>query len=253
MYSFRDNTIFSIGRKHRGKTFADILATDPGYIDWVLSLNKKHCKGDIKRLQRYAGEKMYPWEYMSKTKLLLHIQSAIASDQLKDILLVQILDAHPRTRGKNIVLNPNDDRGLAIKETDGQILSFSYRNTILPELRGEVNISRQKLLRALRNEVEEHIAEFRIIRGPGYHVDHDFNIAGNQFIELAFKFLQRPSLDLRVELVNIQEEYSRNLLVDRELASQWRQYHRENTQLRQITIRENLSIGGKKRKFYDEL
>ena len=67
-------------------------------------------------------------------------------------------------------------------------------------------------MRALRNEVEEHIAEFRIIRGPGYHVDHDFNISGNQFIELAFKFLQRPSLDIRVELVNIQEEYSRNLL-----------------------------------------
>ena len=54
-------------------------------------------------------------------------------------------------------------------------------------------------------------------------------------------------MDLRVELVNIQE-YSRNILVDRELASQ---YHREHVQRRQTTKRENLSTGGKKRKFYD--
>ena len=75
---------------------------------------------------------MYPWEYMSKTKLLLHIQSAIASDQLKDILLVQILNAHPRTRGKNIVLNPNDDRGLAIKETDTALFLSEYYITRAP-------------------------------------------------------------------------------------------------------------------------
>ena len=64
--------------------------------------------------------------------------------------------------------------------------------------------------------------------------------------------MQQPTLDLRVELVKSQE-YSRNLLVDRELAGQWRQYHRANAQLRQITKQENLSTGGKKRKFYDDL
>jgi hypothetical protein len=228
---------------HKNKRFSEIIE-DAGYCSWVLSI--PNFNGQMKRLQRYIGERKRPLQYWTITRLLAHCKRLYATNELNDPILRLILEAHEHTRGKTVVVNATGD-GLALFPHD----NFSLRRTI-SEIKGsKVNFEAERVKNAFRNEIAEQVAVVRT--QAGYHVDHNCEVPGKQFSELLCAFLTSiPPSNCDCILV-LENGHYQNRLVDREIARQWQCFHEKNADLRELHPDEHHRLGDTKKRTYAEI
>ena len=247
MKRLRDGDEIRETGKYMNKRFSEIMA-DAGYCSWVLSVT--NFKGQMKRLQRYIGERKRPLQYWSIQRLLDHCRQLYATNDVDDPLLRLILESHEYTKGKTVVVN-KERNGFALSPGTDPEHNFSIKRTI-SEIKGStVNFEAERTKEAFRHEIEDQSAAIRT--KAGYHVDHNCEVSGKQFSELLCAFLiSIPPSNCDYLLVR-ENGHLQNRLVDRELAGRWQRFHKENADLRELHPDEHHRLGDTNKRSYADI
>ena len=115
-------------------------------------------------------------------------------------------------------------------------------------MRGNKNIHRSIVIRAMRSEIQDQIDDFRKATGTvgdrSVHVDHNYEEDGKMFRDISSSFLVKmdtPVEEIRLKLERLPgKSYKCNLFVDRVLAGEWKEFHRNCASLRIIPKEQNL-------------
>ena len=113
---------------------------------------------------------------------------------------------------------------------------------------GDKNIHRSIVIRAMRSEIQDQIDAFHKVTGTvgdrSVHVDHNYEEDGKMFRDISSSFLVRMDTsveELRLKLDHLPgKSYKCNLFVDRVLADEWKEFHRNRASLRIIPKEQNL-------------